>query len=78
MLREERCDGQKIQDYANNSKLKGLVNKLEAPGCRLILRTKNIGFWLTVRGNKVNSSVLAATEFHDFFCACYDVNPPQP
>ena len=63
----------KIRDDTNNSKLKGLVNDIEAPGRCLILSANNTGYWLIIRGTTVTGTVLAAMEFHDFLCAHYDV-----
>ena len=59
-LREEIQD-EKIWDDANDSKLKGLVDDLEAPDLRLILCAKNTGSWLSMRGTTVTGKVLAAT-----------------
>ena len=68
VLREERCEGLKIQDDANNAKLKGLINDHKSPGGRLVLRAKNTGSWLTAQGSTVTGIVLAATEFRYFLC----------
>ena len=76
-LREERRDGQKIQDDANVAKLKGLVDDLEASDRRLIIRAKKKGYYLTLRGTTVTSTLLAATEFRDF-CANVMMLPPPP
>ena len=67
-LRQERRDIQQIWDVANNAKLKGLVDDLEANDRRLILLTKNTGSWLIVRGTTVTGTLLAATDFCDFLC----------
>ena len=48
VLREERRDGYKIQDVANNSILKGLVEGLEASDFHLILHAKNTGSSMSV------------------------------
>ena len=61
-LREERRDGQKRRDDANGAKIKELVDDLKAPDHRLILRTKNTGSWLNVRGTTVTGTVLAAID----------------
>ena len=45
-----------------------LVKDLEATDFCLILYAKNTDSWMTVQGNMVNSTVLAAMEFCDF-CA---------
>ena len=42
-IREERRDRQKIQDDANNAKLKGIVKDLRASDLCLIIRAKNTG-----------------------------------
>ena len=67
-LREESHDRQKIQDDANDAKLKGLVQDLEAPDHRLILRAKITGSWLTVWGTVVTGTLLAAIFFLFFVC----------
>ena len=58
--REERHDG-KIRYYSNDAKLKGLVNDLEAPDCRLILNANNRCSWLNVWSTMVTGTVLVAT-----------------
>ena len=59
---QRRKSGQtKIRDDANESKLKVLVNDLEAHDRRLILRAKNTGSWLSIQGAVVTVTVLAAT-----------------
>ena len=67
----------KIRNDANEAKLKGLFKNIKAIDLRLIIHAKNTVFWLTVRGNTVTSTVLAATEFLDFLCARYDVILPK-
>ena len=42
VLREEMCDRKKIRDEANDAKLGGLVDNLEALDRRLILSTKHM------------------------------------
>ena len=76
-LREERSDGQKVQDDSNGAKLKGLAKDIKAIDNCLIIRAKNTVSWPTVRGTTVTGTVLAATEFCGFLCACYDVTPPN-
>ena len=49
-IREERRDRQKIWDDANNAKLKEIVDIIKATDCRLIIRARNTGSWLTIRG----------------------------
>ena len=66
----------KNRNDANNAKLRGLVDELEALNRRIILRAKTKGFWMTVQGNKVTGTVLAAVEFCGFFYTRYDVTPP--
>ena len=43
LLLPGRRDGQKMQDYANEAKLKGIVKDRRATDRRLILRANNIG-----------------------------------
>ena len=57
----ERRDGKKIQDDANDARIKVLVKDLEALDRRLILHIKNTGSWLTVRCTTVTGTVLGAT-----------------
>ena len=54
-LREERRDGKKNWDDVNGTN-----------HC-LILRAKNIGAWLNVRGNMVTGTLLAVKEFLGFY-----------
>ena len=65
-LRKERCDGHKIWDDNNDSKLKDLITDLDSSDWRIILCTKNTGAWLNVQGNTVTGTVLVATEFREF------------
>ena len=60
-LSEEMRDGQKIQDYVNNAKIKELVVDLDVTDRRLILHAKNTGAWTNVRGTTLIGTVLAAT-----------------
>ena len=74
-IREDRRYDQKIRDYTNEAKLKGIVREPEALDLRLIVRAKTTGSWMTVRGTTVTGTVLAATYFCDF-CARVMVLPP--
>ena len=76
-LREESSDGLKIRDDVNEAKLKVLVKYLKALDLHPILRTKNSGYWMTIRGNTATSTILVATGFRDFLSACYDGTPPN-
>ena len=76
-IREERSDGQKVQDDSNGAKLKGLAKDIKAIDNCLIIRAKNTVSWPTVRGTTVTGTVLAATDFCGFLCARYDANPPN-
>ena len=67
MPREERNEGQKIQDDINDAKLKELVAELDTLGHLLILHAKNTGARLNICSTMLTSTVLAATEFRDFF-----------
>ena len=75
-LREDMTDRQKRWDAVNNSKVKGLVNDIEASDCCLILCTKNIGSWMKVQGTMITGTVLATMEFRKIFCTWYDATPP--
>ena len=59
-LREERRDGQKYQEVANKTKLKGLVQYIKGTDRCLILRSRNTGDWLSVRDTAVSGTVLSA------------------
>ena len=75
--REERHDEQKIRDDANDTKLKVLVNYLEVPDRRLILRAKNIYSLLTVWGTTINGAILVPMGFCGF-CVRAILLPPHP
>ena len=51
----------KIEDDANQAKIKVLVKDLEALDRRLIVCAKNTGSWLTIRGTVETDTVSAAT-----------------
>ena len=61
MLGEERLDGKKDREAAYKTKLNGLVHNLKVTDWHLILRAKNTGAWLSIRGNTVSGAVLTAT-----------------
>ena len=67
MPREERNDGQKIQDDINGAKLKELVAELDTLGHLLILHAKNTGARLNICSTMLTSTVLADTKFYDFY-----------
>ena len=58
ILLREKISDKKIRYDANDAKLKGLVNDPEEPGSRLILCAKNTGYWMTIWGTTVTSTVL--------------------
>ena len=64
-------------DDGNNIKWGRLVKDRKATDFRLILCTKQTGYYLTVQGTPVTSTVLEATEFRDF-CAHITILPPPP
>ena len=51
----------KFQDDAKEAKLKGLVKDLKALDHGIILRDKNTGSWMTVRGTMVTGTILVST-----------------
>ena len=61
VLREERREGQKNRYDANDAKIKVLVGYLIGINRRLILRAKNTGSCLNVRGTAVTVKVFSAT-----------------
>ena len=74
-LREEMCDRQKIWYVVNDSKIKDLVVDLDSPDQWLTICAKNKGVCMNVGGTTLAGTLLAATEFCDLVCACYDVTP---
>ena len=74
-IREEMHGGQKNRDAANDATLKGLVGNIKGTKPHLILRAKNTGTWINIHGTTVTGTVLPATEFCYFLCACYNVTP---
>ena len=74
-LSEERRDRKESRDVLHESRIKGLVIDLKGTDKRLLLHTKSIGAWLSVRSTTVSGTVLYAPEFRDFLCACYNVSP---
>ena len=74
-LSEEQRDRKEARDVAYEFRLKGLVRDLKVTYKCLILHAKITGAWLSVRGTTVSGTVVSATEFRDFLCACYNVSP---
>ena len=74
-LGEERRYGKGNRDAAYKTKIKGLVRNLKGTAKRLIIRAKNIGARLSVRGTTVSSTVLYATELGYFLCTRYNFSP---
>ena len=66
-LREERHDGKKNWYDVNDAKLKEIVTNLNGTDHCLILRTKNIGAWMNVRGTMVTGILLVAKTFRGFY-----------
>ena len=60
-LRQERRDRQKNQDNVNDVKHKGLVRDLNTTNKNFILRSKNIGIWMKIRGTTVTDILFSAT-----------------
>ena len=77
-LREERRDGQKEREVANEIKLKGLFRYLKGTKINLILRSKITGAWLSVYNNTFLDTVFYATEFRYLLCARYNIYPLNP
>ena len=61
VLGEERHDGQKNCDYANDATLKGLVRDLKGNKRSLILQVKNTCAWLSVQSTTISDKVLSAS-----------------
>ena len=77
MLRKERPNGQKNQEYKNDATLKGLVRYIIVTNRRLILRAKTTGAWLNVQVTTVTGTVFTDKEFRNFLCVRYNVTPPN-
>ena len=75
-LREKRPNGQKNWDGVKDAKIKKPSTDIDSTNCCLILRAKNTGAWMNVRGTTVTSTVFSSKEFRDFLCAHYNVTPP--
>ena len=71
-LGEEMHDRQKNRAEVNDATLKGLFRDLIVNDRSIILRDKNIGDWICVRGTTVSGTLLSAKEFRDFLCARYN------
>ena len=62
----------------NDAKPWGVVSNQGSFKKRILLRAKHTGAWMSVRGTMVTDTVLTATEFRNFKCDSYNVNPPNP
>ena len=71
----ERRDKKREQDTANDVKLQGIVSHQCTTKKRLLLGAKHTGAWLSVRGNTVTGTVIAATEFRDFYVLVIMLTP---
>ena len=58
-------------------KLQGIVSDQITFQKRILQTAKHTGAWLSMWGNAVTGTVLAATDFRDFLCADYNNNPPN-
>ena len=61
ILSEDQRDSNKDRDFAQKSRLKGLVCNLKGTDTRLRVRAKSTGAWLSVRGTTVSGTVLSDT-----------------
>ena len=77
-VKEERSDVIKTKDDFNKAELEVIFDTLNAFYCRIFLRAKQTGSWMTVRSTTVTSTVISAMEFCDFFCVRYNVTPLSP
>ena len=75
VLKEERRDGKKDWYYANDLKLRGILNDQDSFNKCLFLLSNHTVSWLRVQITTVIGTVPVETEFRDFLCACYNVNP---
>ena len=70
-----RWDGKKDQDVSNEVKLSVIFRNQGAFKKRLFLRAKHMGASLSVRGTMVTGTVLAATEFLNFYVLVITLTP---
>ena len=66
------------RDDTNKSTLMALIRDLKGADRRLILRAKNTGACMIIRGTTLSGTLLYTTEFLDFLCARYNVYPLNP
>ena len=59
----------------NDKKLHGIVSDQGAFEKRHLLRAKHMGAWLIIQGLTVTGTVLAATEFRDFYVLVTTLTP---
>ena len=68
-------DSKKDQDAANDAKLQGIVSNQGAFDKRLLLFAKHTGAGMIIRGNRVTSTVLAATVYCYFYALITTLAP---
>ena len=68
---------EKNRDVVNDAKLQGIISNQDAFEKQLFLCAKHTGSWMSVQGTTETGTILAATEFRDFKCDNYNVNPPN-
>ena len=68
---------EKNRDVVNDAKLQGIISNQDAFKKQLFLCAKHTGSWMSVQGTTETGTILAATEFRDFKCDHYNVNPPN-
>ena len=66
-VREERSKGQKARDKVNNIKLVETMQYQPKIERRTILRTKNMGSWLTAHGTTIIGTVLSGMTFRGLY-----------
>ena len=74
VVKEERRDGKKYWYDGNDAKLRVTVNDQVDFEKRIFLQAKHTGSWLSVRGTTVTGTVLADTEFRDFYVHIITLN----
>ena len=65
-VKEERQDGNKDRDDANDTKSRRIINAQGNLDKRLFMRANHMGSWMSVQGTTVTGTLLTATQFCDF------------
>ena len=77
LVEEKWRDGKKYRDDANDKKLREIVSDQGAFDKFLFPRAKHMGSWLIVWGTTVIGTVLAATQYRNFYVHVITLTPPN-